>query len=107
MIGRGEVTKQAQRDRVDAQTAERDYILSHVAIDIAATAGDAMVLKGGTSLRLVHFENYRYSADLDYSLLGISEAAAFDLVSQAVSLTRDRLGATLLELEQTGPLAHS
>ena len=33
-----------------------------------------MVLKGGTSLRLVHYENYRYSADLDYSLLGISTA---------------------------------
>lgn len=36
MIGRGEITKQAQRDRVDAQTVERDYILAHVAIDVAA-----------------------------------------------------------------------
>ena len=31
MIGRGEITKQAQIDRVDAQTVERDYILAHVA----------------------------------------------------------------------------
>ena len=102
MIGRGEVTKQAQRDRVDAQTAERDYILSHVAIDIAASAGTAMVLKGGTSLRLVHYENYRYSADLDYSLLGISTATAFDIVADALSLCRDRIGATLLELVVDG-----
>lgn len=66
MIGRGEITKPAQRDRVDAQTVERDYILAHVAIDVATAAGEAMALKGGTSLRLVHYENYRYSADLDY-----------------------------------------
>ena len=67
MIGRGEITKQAQRDRVDAQTVERDYILAHVAIDVATVAGEAMTLKGGTSLRLAHYDNYRYSADLDYS----------------------------------------
>ena len=54
MIGRGEITKQAQSDRVDAQTAERDYILAHVAIDISAAAGERIVLKGGTSLRLAH-----------------------------------------------------
>ncbi len=55
MIGRGEVTKQAQLDRVDAQTVERDYMLAHVAIDIAALAGERMVLKGGTGLRLCHY----------------------------------------------------
>ena len=45
MIGRGEITKQAQRDGIDAQTVERDYILAHVALDIAAIAGQRMILK--------------------------------------------------------------
>ena len=48
MIGRGEITKQAQIDRVDAQTVERDYMLAHLAIDIASVAGEQVVLKGGT-----------------------------------------------------------
>ena len=59
MIGRGEIAKQAQRDSVDAQTVERDYMLSHIAIDIAAIAGQNMVLKGGTSLRVAHCESQR------------------------------------------------
>jgi hypothetical protein len=35
MIGRAEITKRAQIDRVDAQTVERDYILAPVATEIA------------------------------------------------------------------------
>ena len=99
MIGRGEITKQAQSDRVDAQTAERDYILAHVAIEIAAGAGERMVLKGGTSLRLAHYDNYRYSADLDYSLLGITAYEAFNLIAEALGRCRDRIGIDILELD--------
>ncbi len=99
MIGRGEVTKQAQLNRVDAQTVERDYMLAHVAIDIAALAGERMVLKGGTGLRLCHYENYRYSADLDYSLVGISETTAFDIIGTALGQCIVRIGAATLELD--------
>jgi predicted nucleotidyltransferase component of viral defense system len=91
MIGRGEITKQAQIDRVDAQTVERDYILAHVAIEVSAGAGEQMVLKGGTSLRLVHYENYRYSADLDYSLIGISIDQAFEIIDNSTTPVQRRL----------------
>jgi predicted nucleotidyltransferase component of viral defense system len=99
MIGRGEITKQAQRDRVDAQTVERDYILAHAAIEIAAGAGEQMVLKGGTSLRLAHFANYRYSADLDYSLIGITEPDALEIIGAALARCRDRIGADSVVLD--------
>ena len=99
MIGRGEITKQAQIDRVDAQTVERDYILAHVAIEISAGGGEQMVLKGGTSLRLVHYENYRYSADLDYSLIGISIDQAFEIIAAALKRCRDQIGIDTLELD--------
>jgi uncharacterized protein len=112
MIGRGKIAKRAQRDGVDAQTVERDYILAHVAIDIAALAGTHLVLKGGTSLRLAHFMDYRYSADLDYSLLDVTEHEAHDLIGSAVAQCRERIGADLLELDRdnvrirfVGPLA--
>jgi predicted nucleotidyltransferase component of viral defense system len=99
MIGRGEITKRAQLGRVDAQTVERDYILAHVAIDIAALAAEKMVLKGGTSLRLAHYQNYRYSADLDYSLVGISKATALEIIATALGRCRERVGVTTLELD--------
>lgn len=99
MIGRGEITKQAQIDRVDAQTVERDYILAHVAIEISAGGGEQMILKGGTSLRLVHYENYRYSADLDYSLIGISTDQAFEIIEAALKRCRDQIGIDTLEFD--------
>jgi predicted nucleotidyltransferase component of viral defense system len=99
MIGRGEITKQAQIDRVDAQTVERDYILAHVAIEISAGAREQMVLTGGTSLRLVHYENYRYSADLDYSLIGISTDQAFETIEAALKRCRDQISIDTLELD--------
>lgn len=46
MIGRGEVTKTAQAEGVDARTIERDYVLAHVAVGIADVAGESLVLKG-------------------------------------------------------------
>ena len=66
-------------------------MLAHLAIDIAAVAGEQMVLNGGTNLRL-HFDRYRYSADLDYSLLGITEAQAFGMIRVAASPREVRSG---------------
>jgi len=99
MIGRGEITKQAQRDGVDAQTVERDYVLAHAAVDIASIAGKDMILKGGTSLRLAHYDDYRYSADLDYSLLGITTADALAYIGDALGRCRARIGVDMLVLD--------
>lgn len=99
MIGRGEITKQAQRDGVDAQTVERDYVLAHTAVDIALVADERMILKGGTSLRLGHYDNYRYSADLDYSLLDITTSGALDLIAVALERCRNRIGIDMVTLD--------
>ena len=99
MIGRGEITKAAQRDRVDAQTVERDYVLAHVATDIAKVCAERLVLKGGTSLRLVHFENYRYSADLDYSLVDLTMTDALTAITDALDSCRIRLAMPMLSLD--------
>lgn len=104
MIGRGEITKQAQRDGVDAQTVERDYILTHVAYDIAAIAGQRMILKGGTNLRLAHYRDYRYSADLDYSLVNITMSEALQLIADALDQCQQRTELTTLTLDiETAP----
>lgn len=99
MISRGEITKRAQIDGVDAQTVERDYLLAHISVDVASLAGEAMILKGGTSLRLGHYENYRYSADLDYSLVGITGAEAVAMLGAALENCRVRMGLQVLGLD--------
>ena len=99
VISRGEITKRAQIDGVDAQTVERDYLLANIAVDVASLAGEAMILKGGTSLRLGHYENYRYSADLDYSLVGITGADAVAMLGAALENCRVRMGLQVLGLD--------
>jgi predicted nucleotidyltransferase component of viral defense system len=70
VTSKGQITKIASRDGVDARVVERDYVLVHVVALISAhDAASTLVFKGGTSLRLLHFEDYRYSADLDYSII--------------------------------------
>jgi uncharacterized protein len=89
MTSKGQITKTASRDGVDARVVERDYVLVHVVALISAhdTARN-LVFKGGTSLRLLHFNEYRYSADLDYSVIDGSEEKARELISAALAQKR-------------------
>ena len=58
-------------DDVPARTVERDYVLAHIIAGLAVVERNAiLVFKGGTALRLCHFNDYRYSADLDFSSAG-------------------------------------
>src|SRR5947209_7286796 len=70
VIDRNEIIKLADRDDVPAQTVERDYVMAHVLSGIANhEAGAEMIFKGGTALRLCYVDDFRYSADLDFSLV--------------------------------------
>lgn len=86
MSSKALITKRASADGVDARTVERDYVLTHiVALISAKDAERKLIFKGGTSLRLLHFDDYRYSADLDYSVVNANEAEALDLVRSALT----------------------
>lgn len=98
LIGAGEISKRAGAASVDARTVERDYILAHVASGIAEVAGSKLVLKGGTSLRLAHFGDYRFSADLDYSAIDLDGSQARGLVATSLDLVKQRSGLPHLEL---------
>jgi predicted nucleotidyltransferase component of viral defense system len=89
MTSKAQITKVASNDGVDARVVERDYVLAHVVALISSHDTDGrLVFKGGTSLRLLHFEEYRYSADLDYSVIKGSEEEAFDLIRTALERKR-------------------
>jgi predicted nucleotidyltransferase component of viral defense system len=63
VTSKAQITKIASRDGVDARVVERDYVLAHIVALISSYDADGrLIFKGGTSLRLLHFDAYRYSA---------------------------------------------
>ena len=71
MIKPGEIQNKAREFGVRDQQIEKDYILSWVLQGMAQheELSKAIVFKGGTVLKKVYFEDYRFSEDLDFTLL--------------------------------------
>jgi len=71
MIKPGEIQQIARVVGVRDQQIEKDYILSWILFGIAKheQLSKAIVFKGGTVLKKVYFEDYRFSEDLDFTLL--------------------------------------
>jgi uncharacterized protein len=117
VIDQNEIIRRADEDRLPAPTVERDYILSHVLATIAeGEHAERIVFKGGTALRLCYFEDYRYSADLDFSLIGgLDRPRALETITGALATCQQRLGLPTLSLtdatppriEYTGPLGRT
>jgi predicted nucleotidyltransferase component of viral defense system len=105
VISRAIITRQADADGVPASTVERDYILTHALSEIASTPGsERMIFKGGTALRLCYFDDYRYSADLDFSLAdGMTPSDARELVAGALTTAKDRIALPQLGLTDHDP----
>lgn len=104
MIHRNILTRQADADELSAVAVERDYVLAHVLAAISQRDERAqIVFKGGTALRLCHFETYRYSADLDFSLIDLGVDDARNLVVDALTDCQERVGFPTLRLNDTAP----
>ena len=101
MSSKALITKFASKDGVDARVVERDYVLAHIVALISSNdAEKRLIFKGGSSLRLLHFDDYRYSADLDYSVIKGSEAEAMEVVRSA--LAKGQRPAAIKQLSLTG-----
>lgn len=70
MIKPGEINKKAHGLGVRDQQIEKDYILSWILWGISQhdVLSKCFVFKGGTVLKKVYFEDYRFSEDLDFTL---------------------------------------
>lgn len=105
LITRGAITRIADRGGVSAPVVERDYVLTHIVealTQIEPPAG--FVFKGGTALRLCFYEDYRYSADLDFSLVGLSVSDAVALLRRALERCAEAVGFPELTLPDADPL---
>jgi uncharacterized protein len=71
MIKPGEIQQKSRAIGVRDQQIEKDYILSWLLLGIAQhpQLSNQIVFKGGTVLKKVYFNDYRFSEDLDFTLL--------------------------------------
>lgn len=71
MIYPKELSVVAKRYGLKDLQVEKDYVLSWILYGIANNEmlSNALVFKGGTVLKKVYFEDYRFSEDLDFTLI--------------------------------------
>lgn len=71
MIKPGEIQQYARKTVVRDTQIEKDYILTWILLGISKHERLSKILafKGGTVLKKIYFEDYRYSEDLDFTLL--------------------------------------
>jgi len=70
MIKPQEISKIASKEGVRPQQIEKDYIISWVLWGIYnhGILKDALIFKGGTCIKKIFIEDYRYSEDIDFTL---------------------------------------
>lgn len=103
MIKPGEIQNKARVAGVRDQQIEKDYILSWILQGIAhhEQLSTSIVFKGGTALKKLYFEDYRFSEDLDFTLLdndtsnekilkGFNEA--FEYISEETNIPLEIIG---------------
>lgn len=71
MIKPSEIQSKARAVVVRDQQIEKDYILSWILQGVAKNENlaKALVFKGGTALKKAYFKDYRFSENLDFTLL--------------------------------------
>lgn len=71
MIKPSEIQKKANEVEVRDQQIKKDYVLSWILWGISKheQLSKILVFKGGTVLKKVYFDDYRFSEDLDFTLL--------------------------------------
>jgi predicted nucleotidyltransferase component of viral defense system len=120
MITQAELFRLAHQAGVGERIIEKDYVLSWLLIAIAESGlRGRMAFKGGTALKKIYFPEYRFSEDLDFTLIGTLShddlvvsleallPSLLDRVNLRVELDTAELTAfdsTTVQLSYVGPL---
>jgi uncharacterized protein len=119
-----EINKHASHYKVSDRQIEKDYVLTWALYGIAnhELLSKALVFKGGTVLKKFYFEGYRFSEDLDFTLLNESLThenlkenlvEVFAWIKEESNLTlqhkddavHQESGSSLFYINHSGPLA--
>jgi len=70
---------------IPVKALEKDYVISWILIGIASSKiYDILAFKGGTALKKFYFSDYRFSEDMDFTLLNDVPIEEIDRILQAV-----------------------
>lgn len=93
MIKPGEIQKKAHEVEVRDQQIEKDYILSWILKGVSQheQLSKNIVFKGGTVLKKIYFADYRFSEDLDFTLLdnNISNEQIFSWFNETFEFVKE------------------
>src|SRR4030042_2460306 len=97
MIKPKEISKLANSEGVRQQQIEKDYIISWVLWGIYNNDKfkDALIFKGGTCIKKIHVEDYRYSEDMDFT---INPAMEQDISDAEIYSTFDEIFTEIKEV---------
>lgn len=92
MIQSREIREKARTSGVPESTIERDYVQNWLLSSMYALKMN-VVLKGGTGIRKAYIPDYRFSDDLDFTLLQDTDKEVFEgLVAEAVKTSKEETG---------------
>lgn len=70
MITQGEVSRYAFQQGKPDKVIEQDYVITWILLGISSSGlRHSLAFKGGTALRKIYFPQYRYSQDLDFTIV--------------------------------------
>jgi len=89
MISKQDILDRAAEWQLRPEVVEKDYVLGWLLAGIGSSRlRDAWIFKGGTCIKKTYFETYRFSEDLDFSLLPGSVYDVDGLLTALVGLAR-------------------
>lgn len=103
MIPISELKTRARKEQIQEPTVEVDFVLGWLLLCLADVPrlSRSLVFKGGTALRKLYAPGWRYSEDLDFSVLGSVELATLSSETALwCSKTAQASGLTLASPEQ-------
>lgn len=92
MITVTEVREKAREKGIPESTIERDYVQNWFLKGLYSK-DRGMVFKGGTAIKKVHINDYRFSDDLDFTMLKEADDDYFrEVIEETIGIARDEAG---------------
>lgn len=112
MISKQHILERAAEWHLRPEVVEKDYVLGWVlaAIAVHPQLRETWIFKGGTCLKKCYFETYRFSEDLDFSLLSHAAYTQDELLKQlreVVALAHEMSGVELPASEVRVDVKHN
>jgi len=98
MIPISELKRIAAKQKVALTVVEKDYVLTWVLYGLSLTSlKDNFIFKGGTALRKIHFPDWRYSEDLDFTVpKALTKEEIIATLDQVTRYINEKVGITLI-----------